>query len=120
MIDEERLAEILRRRADAIQVSPPDASTALRRGRRRLARTGIVGLAGAALLILSVATIHAGDRSERPITLNTPPPTPRITPSLLPRASHNGPLTLFGFLGGVKQVRSDGTQPPGATLVRCV
>jgi len=86
MIDERELREMLERRAATISATPTDASKAIRRARRRLARNAAVGtLVGLAVLAGALAGVRTIQGAPTPADLPTPtpavPPTPTPTPA---------------------------------------
>lgn len=106
MIDEHDVRAMLQRRAASILATPSETEAALRRARRRLTRTGFVGVVVALLLIVGVLSgVRALDLSK-----GTEPAVP--SPSV-----RNGPLTAYGYTEGLYSLTPGGQL--GDRIVEC-
>jgi hypothetical protein len=109
VIDEDDVREMLHRRAGAIFAMPSEPEAAVRRARRRLVRSGLVGAVATVLLIVGVLFgVRALDLLNR-----TTPAEPSPPPIL-----HEGEvLELAG--DGVTLVATDTVTRDERALVRC-
>jgi Tol biopolymer transport system component len=93
MIDEQDVRDMMRRRAEAIPAAPVDTPSALRRARRRRARTLAVGALTAAGLIVGAVVGVAQITAMPHLT-----PATQTPPGTLPR---NGDITALNSVGTV-------------------
>ena len=75
MIDEQKVREMLQRRADTVPTIGVDTPKALRRARRRLRVNGVVALLAAVAIAIALFTGAGAIRSDR-VPADVPTPTP--------------------------------------------
>jgi Tol biopolymer transport system component len=105
MSSDAQIREFLDRMAGEPFVGPLDPEPLVRRARRRAVRTVAVGALAAVALAVSAVGGVALLRSSPGI----PADRETVSPAPPPPLMRNGPLTVFGFTNGVRQVNVDGS-----------